>query len=163
MNAQEFKSIVLPLSHDLYRFAAAILSDADKAADAVQDCMEALWIHRDRLQSATNRRAYCLTTLRNIACTCLRREPDTTSIEQLADDSLMESHNTDSSITEKYQAIQNIISELPEPAHTIILLSTYPDYTSADISEITGLSAVNVRAILSRTRKYLRKRLLSLY
>lgn len=160
MTAQEFKSIVMPLSTDLYRFAFALISDSEKAADIVQDCMEALWTHRKRLQTASNQRAYCFTTLRNTAYTYMRRQMPTYPLDTVNDENL----TTDSEPASADDRIlmRRIIDELPEPAHTIIILSTMAGYNSTDISEITGLTPVNIRAILSRTRKSLRQRFLSL-
>ncbi len=160
MNAQEFKSIVMPLSADLYRFAFSLMSDSEKAADAVQDCMEALWTHRKKLQSASNQRAYCFATLRNTVYTHLRKQMPTSPLDTLNDENL--STDSEPVSTDDHILMQRIIDELPEPAHTILILSSISGYNSNDISDITGLTPVNIRAILSRTRKSIRQRFLSL-
>ncbi len=159
MDPQQFKTIILPYHADMYRLAFSILRDADDAADVVQDTFLKLWEHRSELLSVKNHRAYCLSAVKNQACSELRKSrPESPLDSAPVSDMTDPYYDTADAIerTDSIAMISRIIDDMPERQRTVFTLSTFASCSNEEISRLTGLSNVNVRAILSRTRRQIK-------
>ena len=60
---------------------------------------------------------------------------------------------------DKVQQIRHLIDRLPENQRQVLRLRGIEDCSMDEIEQITGLSAVNIRVLLSRARKIIREQL----
>ena len=155
-----FKDKVLRHSADMWRMAVSILRDSDMAKDAVQDALSRLWENRARIIDMDNARSYCLTAVRNAAVDIHRRRSvlDMGSIDE-AYPVPASDRNPEQQLagTQKMEMIHRLISTLSPDQQTVIRLSSFGGCDVAEIRQATGLSADNVRALLSRARRKLRE------
>lgn len=160
MPASLFKQLLLPLYPRLQRVALRMLSNVEDAEDMVQEVYMKLWGKREELPDVQNMEAYCVALTKNMCIDRLRlAEVDRVDVDDVplslaaADDvaSLLERQDT-------VEQVKLIIETLPEKQQQVITLRDIRDCTFEEIEEQTGLTAVNVRALLSRARKTIRER-----
>lgn len=60
-------------------------------------------------------------------------------------------------INDEIKHIETLISQLPEQQQKVIRLKHFDDCSTEEIEQIMGLTAVNVRVLLSRARKKIRE------
>lgn len=84
MLAKEFKTIVLPLSNKLFRFALQFTKNEEEARDTIQDVFLKLWQKRNTLDGIENIEAFAMRMTRN-KCLDLYRGKHTYSLEDQAD------------------------------------------------------------------------------
>ena len=137
-----------------------MLGNVEDAEDMVQEVYMKLWGKREGLPDVQNMEAYCVALTKNMCIDRLRlAEVDRVDVDDFplslaaADDvaSLLESQDT-------VEQVKLIIETLPEKQQQVITLRDIRDCTFEEIEEQTGLTAVNVRALLSRARKTIRER-----
>ena len=58
---------------------------------------------------------------------------------------------------DEVEQVQQLIERLQENQKTVLRLYGIKDCTLEEIEQITGFSAVNVRVLLSRARKFIRE------
>ncbi len=160
MPASLFKQLLLPLYPRLQRVALRMLGNVEDAEDMVQEVYMKLWGKREELPDVQNMEAYCVALTKNMCIDRLRlAEVDRVDVDDVplslaaADDvaSLLERQDT-------VEQVKLIIETLPEKQQQVITLRDIRDCTFEEIEEQTGLTAVNVRALLSRARKTIRER-----
>lgn len=156
MDRRQFDIKVLPLHGAMYRLAFFILKDSEAAADALQDAMLRLWQRRDALDSVTNLPAYALSTVRNISVSLSSRRSD--SLDDAATATLLsrQSVEDDYLSAEQLSMVLEAIENLSHSQRTALKLSALQGYSNSEISNATGLSEMNVRTLLSRSRRKLR-------
>ena len=160
MPASLFKQLLLPLYPRLQRVALRMLGNVEDAEDMVQEVYMKLWGRREELPDVQNMEAYCVALTKNMCIDRLRlAEVDRVDVDDVplslaaADDV--------ASLLERQDAVEQvklIIETLPEKQQQVITLRDIRDCTFEEIEEQTGLTAVNVRALLSRARKTIRER-----
>lgn len=160
MPASLFKQLLLPLYPRLQRVALRMLGNVEDAEDMVQEVYMKLWCRREELPDVQNMEAYCVALTKNMCIDRLRlAEVDRVDVDDVplslaaADDV--------ASLLERQDAVEQvklIIETLPEKQQQVITLRDIRDCTFEEIEEQTGLTAVNVRALLSRARKTIRER-----
>lgn len=160
MPASLFKQLLLPLYPRLQRVALRMLGNVEDAEDMVQEVYMKLWGKREELPDVQNMEAYCVALTKNMCIDRLRlAEVDRVDVDDVplslaaADDvaSLLERQDT-------IEQVKLIIETLPEKQQQVVTLRDIRDCTFEEIEEQTGLTAVNVRALLSRARKTIRER-----
>ena len=160
MNVDSFKRLFLPLHPKLFRIAYALVENKADAEDILQDAYYKLWSRRDELADVQNPEALCVTLVKNLCLDYLRspranrHDEDVTEAVTLSTDS---SPEKELEIQDKVQHIRYLISRLPENQRQIIRLKGIDDCSMDEIEQITGLSAVNIRVLLSRARKMIRE------
>lgn len=160
MPASLFKQLLLPLYPRLQRVALRMLGNVEDAEDMVQEVYMKLWGKREELPDVQNMEAYCVALTKNMCIDRLRlAEVDRVDVDDVplslaaADDV--------ASLLERQDAVEQvklIIETLPEKQQQVVTLRDIRDCTFEEIEEQTGLTAVNVRALLSRARKTIRER-----
>jgi RNA polymerase sigma factor (sigma-70 family) len=142
----------------LTRFAARLLRDEEAARDVVQHaflrlCDESPVDLEGRLAQ------WLFTVCRNRAVDVLRARKRTTSLEQL-DARSGASQEPDPAVTverqELYRRLNGLVAELPASQREAVDLWT-EGFTHAEIAEITGHSEGNVRVLVHRALKTLRR------
>lgn len=158
MTGTEFKSTVLPLRNAMYSIAFLILRNEDDAADTVQDTVLKLWQRRALIQPDGNLKGYCLSACRNNALSLIRDRHECVPVNDSTDTCTEPDRHIE--YRERLSMVEKAMTRLPENQRTVIMLSSYSDCSNEEIAEITGMTNVNVRALLSRGRKRLREILL---
>lgn len=157
MDSAVFDSVWLPHQAAFYRLAFYILENEDEARDAVQDLYLKLWDMREQLDSIGNPKAYGLHLLRN---RCIDRIRSRTRHRQTALDELSagteESPEEGLGRREEILLLRKAMEKLPEKQKKLLEMRVFQEMEYARISELTGLSQVNVRVSLTLARKNLR-------
>lgn len=160
MPASLFKQLLLPLYPRLQRVALRLLGNAEDAEDMVQEVYMKLWSKRDALPDVQDVEAYCVTLTKNMCIDRLRiAETDKADVDEVP--IMLAATDDVEAQVERHDAVeqvQRIIGTLPEHQQQVITLRDMEDCSFEEIAEQTGLTAVNVRMLLSRARRTIRER-----
>lgn len=159
MDAECFKQQYLPCHEKLYRIAFRLLGNACDAEDIVQEAYLKLWNKRDELAEVKNPESYSVVILKNLCFDFLRSGKDN------IDDRAPENLNIASEISvaaeieikDELNRLKKIIARLPRQQQQVMILRHVNDCSMEEIEKATGLNAINIRVILSRTRKKIRE------
>ena len=160
MDANDFKEQFLPYQRRLYQVAFLLMGNAEDAEDMVQEAYLKLWKKRNELPSdIDSMEAYCVTLTKNLCYDALRKvhiDKDERSPEELkiSNESTV-SHEIE--VRDEANQVMRLIEGLPEQQRQIILMRDVNDRPYEEIEEETGLSAINIRVLLSRARKRIRE------
>ena len=161
MPASLFKQLLLPLYPRLQRVALRLLGNAEDAEDIVQEVYMKLWSKRDALPDVQDVEAYCVTMTKNMCIDRLRiAEADKADVDEVP--TMLAATDDVEAQVERHDAVEQvkqIIGTLPEHQQQVITLRDMEDCSFEEIAEQTGLTAVNIRMLLSRARKTIRERL----
>ncbi|MDR2119015.1 MAG: RNA polymerase sigma factor [Tannerellaceae bacterium] len=167
MDAERFKQRFLPLHPRLYRVACALTENSRDAEDILQEAYCKLWLRRGELSQVLNPEAFCVTLVKNLCFDFLRSaryEQDKTSSPTedlpLADGRL--SPEAEAIAHDEVAGLQRLIDRLPDKQRQVLRLHGVEGCSQEEIEQITGLSAVHVRVLLSRARKLLREQYIKL-
>lgn len=160
MDANDFKRRFLPYHQKLYRVAFRLMGNAQDAEDMVQETYLKLWKKREELPpDIGNVEAYCVTLTKNLCLDALRAsriEEDHRPPEELhlaGEANLMQ----EVELKDEARQVKRIIGTLPPQQRQVIMMRDVHDCSYEEIEQATGLSAVNIRVLLSRTRKKIRE------
>jgi RNA polymerase sigma-70 factor (ECF subfamily) len=159
MDGESFKRQFLPYHPRLYRIAYALTGNSQDAEDILQDTYCKLWNKREELSRINNTEAFCITLVKN-RCFDLLRSPGKNRLEEGFENLPLStgiSPETEAIGQDESRQIQRLIDKLPEKQRQVIRLRAIDDCSLEEIEEITGLSAVNVRVLLSRARKIVKE------
>ena len=163
MERNRFDSTVSRYSRRVFTFASYLLGDPGEAEDITQEVLIKLWksggqIDPDRLG------AWLLTVTRNACTDILRRRGRTAKIIPIRSEAhpqvdypspapSPESVAAGSQLGEK---ILKALSELSEPARTVVILREIQGLSYREISDVTEINIDTIRVILHRGRRRLR-------
>jgi len=160
MDANRFKEQFLPYHAQLYRVAFRLMGNTQDAEDMVQEAYLKLWKKRDELSNdIQSMEAYCITLVKNICYDALRlsqldedgRSPEVINISESANVAI------EVELKDEANQVMKLIDQLPEQQRLIIQMRDVDDRPYEEIEEATGLSAINIRVLLSRARKKIRE------
>ena len=159
MDAREFKQRFLPHYRLLYRVAYQLTGNAQDAEDLLQDLYLKLWQKRDDLPDEAMNAAYLVTMIRNLFIDQRRLKHLDDSAELKNDDGPPNEQSLDRQIDAKDEAqqMEGLISQLPERDAQIIQMHILEDRSYEEIERDTGLSQGNIRIIVMRTKKKLKR------
>ncbi|MGQ7869329.1 RNA polymerase sigma factor [Sunxiuqinia sp. sy24] len=161
MLAKEFKTLVLPLSNKLHRFATRLTQNDEEARDAVQDVFLKLWQKRSNLDRIENIEAFAMRMIKN-KCYDLHRANRAYSLEEQQTGWQNETKSDLSEeleLSETARIIRKLIDGLPELQQKIMHMRDIEQLTYDEIAEQTGLNVNAIRVNLSRARKKVRDEL----
>lgn len=142
----------------MYATAVVIMNDRDEASDLVQEAFARLWERREAIPDPEAPEGYCVTVIRRICIDRLRR---TSRIQQVPVESLADISAADTSrrseSADTLRHISRLMHELPQNQQEVLKMSAIAGMDNAEIAQATGLSNVNVRTLLSRGRRQLKK------
>ena len=165
MDSQTFCGRFLPHQRRLFAVAVRLLRNAAEAEDAVQDVYAKLWQVRDTLPAAAapagdgrgrdGDEALLVTMTRNLCIDRLRarRDDDGASPEEEPDESDMSRIERRDQLSHTWR----LVGQLPPDQQRVLRLRVIDEMEYDQIETATGLTAVNVRVLLSRARKRLRE------
>lgn len=160
MPASLFKQLLLPLYPRLQRVALRLLGNAEDAEDMVQEVYMKLWSKRDALPDVKDVEAYCVTLTRNMCIDRLRMaEMEKADVDEVPT-MLAATDDVEAQVERRdaVEQVKQIIGTLPEHQQQVITLRDMEDCSFEEIAEQTGLTAVNIRMLLSRARRTIRER-----
>lgn len=156
MTHTEFKKRFMPLQEMLYREAYRMLCDRFEAEDAVQNLYLKMWGHKEQLDNLLAPEAYCLRLLKNI---CIDRwraiklhQEDNVPVDDIVEGGA----SSDIEHCEAKEFLEHFLAGLPGQ-HRRVMMMQMQGCSFDEIADVTGLSAVNVRVIISRIRKKFRE------
>ncbi|MBQ8051578.1 MAG: RNA polymerase sigma factor [Bacteroidaceae bacterium] len=158
MEASEFKRTFLPQSRRMYWAAWRLTENRQEAEDLVQDVFLRLWTQRDTLPEIQNAEAYCVRLVQRRFLDLRRVRHPETSLP--TDASLLPSGDDlyrEAELRDHAELVRRLIDELPENQRRVITLRDVEDRDYDEIAQTTGLTQVNVRALLSRARRAIRQ------
>jgi RNA polymerase sigma-70 factor (ECF subfamily) len=157
MDSKTFKQNFLPLHPKLYRIAFAMTGNSFDAEDVLQDAYLRLWNKREELEDIRSAEAFCITMVKRLCLDVLRaaRPQDNLDNVQLSADLSPEKEVVEKDML---QTVQGLIDRLPTNQRQVLRLSCIDGCTQEEIEEITGLTGVNVRVLLSRARKTIKEK-----
>ena len=160
MDANDFKRKFLPYHQKLYRVAFRLMGNTQDAEDMVQETYLKLWKKREELPpDIENMEAYCITLIKNLCFDALRSvrlEEDNRTPEEL---NITEENNPmhEVELKDEVNQVKRIICTLPKQQQQVVTMRDVNDCSYEEIEQATGLSSVNIRVLLSRTRKKIRE------
>lgn len=158
MDAASFKKMFLPYHRKLYGVALRLLENEDDAEDLLQEAYLKLWDKRDALGAVDNPEAFCITLVRNMCFDLLRSGHYAWSRQRVELTDALPLAVPDHTIaSDDAQVVQMLIDDLPPQQRQVVRLRDVQGYPYEEIENVTGLSAVNIRVILSRARKKIRE------
>lgn len=162
ISGEQFKLIVLPISAKLFRIAQSLLCDEDEAKDTLQDLYSKLWEQKEKLTEINNTEAYCVTMIKNLCINKLKMNNKYEILDIFDQEYKLPHCNTPEDqliMRENIQKVYQEIANLPDIQKKVLHLKQFRNCTFEEIAEITGLTEVNVRVILSRARKTLKEKI----
>lgn len=159
VNANSFKEQFLPLHPKLYRVAYALVENKADAEDILQEAYCKLWNKREELTEIQSPEAFSVTLIKNLCLDFLRSPRANRHEEQIENVQLAYESSPDREIEKvnELETIKELIERLPENQKRVLKLRGFNDCSMEEIEEITGLTAVNIRTLLSRARKVIRE------
>ena len=154
-SAWRFRMAMLQHHRTVYSVCYRILRDAHEAEDVTQEAFLKYWQLSGEVRGA---KAWLITVARNKCLDRLRAtkrivDADPEIFEQQADDRDPEWHASQDEIGSK---LNQLISELPEPQRSLILLFDVQGMTGAECAEALDLNVNQVKVYLHRARRRLR-------
>lgn len=161
MDVLRFKNKYMGSHQKLYRVAYRLLENEADAQDVVQDTYAKLWNKRTELEQIENGEAYAMMMLRNLCIDHLRSRSlkHQESIDVVEFRLMDEGESTQQRLEneEDLTRIERIIGTLPQQQQMVLKLRHWDDFSMEEIENATGLTAVNVRVMLSRARKRIKE------
>lgn len=163
MDSAEFGRYILSQKDRMYRLARSILYDPADAEDVVQDVFMKLWARKDGLDSYGNIGSLVLTAVRNSCLDVIRgrkvREDRRSEVyrhtEQVSD--MSRKIEAD----DMKRAVEDIIRLLPEKQRTVIHMRDVEGCDFSEIAVVIGSDEAAVRMNLSRARKTVKEKLIT--
>lgn len=160
MSSEEFKKRFLSFHSLIYRMSYQILGNREDADDIAQEVYIKLWEQRNDLGDIRNDEAFVMTITKNCSIDLLRsrQRTMTTPVEE----SKPAYHSREEERMEAQETLSNLMQslhELPHNQQQVIRLRHFADRSISEIAGITGLTEANIRQLLSRARRTMKKRL----
>jgi RNA polymerase sigma-70 factor (ECF subfamily) len=165
MDAERFKQQFLPLHPRLYRVAYALTENKRDAEDILQDAYYKLWSRRKELLHIQNTEAFCVALVKNLCFDFLRsigQEHGKTPVENLSLADCRVSPEVETIEQDEVSQVKRLIDRLSPNQRQVLRLHGIEGCSAEEIEQLTGLSAVNIRVLLSRARKILREQYIKL-
>lgn len=158
MGEKEFRQQVIPLQRLMYSVALKLGLPPADAADAVQETQLSLWRSRGKIPDSEKEiRVYCMASLRNECLGWHRRRRDIEPIETVSEKDIGSTSVNDAEANDTRRYVEKAIDGLPPGQREVVRLSGLGGLATKEITEATGMSAGNVRQLLSRGRRRLRE------
>lgn len=154
-----FETEALPHMNDLFRAAARLLEDQDKATDAVQEAFLIAWKSFDRYERGSNCRAWLFQILFNVVRHERRKwfKWITGREEDIAQAPLCAPAPIPENLTDTH--ILASVDSLPLQFREVLLLVDVEEFSYREASEILRVPIGTIMSRLSRARGILRNQL----
>lgn len=152
MTQAQFEQYFFPLVPLLMRTARRMLGHhREDAEDIVQEVVIKIWEERERIFCMKNPEAYCQKMVVNA---CMKLLKSTHNYAGLGSElHMMAMTHSESKIVDGEHLLVELIRRLPPKAARILMLRIFEEREISDIAEIMHETEINVRQILSRSRR----------
>lgn len=157
MDVKAYNSIVHQYSDSLYRFACKCTGNAEDGRDVVQNCFEALWQRRDRVEEA-KAKAFLFQVAYNQSVDVYRKGRRTQYPAQAPE---VQAHSGSPQHGLR-KTLDKALARLDEQPRALVLLKDYEGYSYDEIAHLTGLTETQVKVYLHRARKTLKAYLVNI-
>jgi RNA polymerase sigma-70 factor, ECF subfamily len=160
-NLQDFRKLVETESSFVFSVAFRILGNNDDAEDTVQETMITLWRKIKEIKSADSFRPWLYRIIVNKCYDRLRkkkREPDSTADDKtwaLISNKMYENPGTELENEELAIIINLLTDKLSAKQKAVFVLSEIEELSNDEISMVTGMTKLNIKANLHHARKRL--------
>lgn len=158
LSAWQLRLAVVRHHRLVYRVAQSLLGDPHEAEDVAQEAFLRLWQHGGGVRA---KKEWLLTVTRNLCLDRFRKtrstlvaEPE--AIEQRSEEKGPAWHFDQRELATRLQAL---VSTLPEPQRSLVVLFDVHGLDGAACARILGLSTTQVKVYLHRARRRLRRAL----
>lgn len=155
-----FQAAVLQHNRLVYRVCYGILGDAHEAEDVTQETFLKYWQLSGEVRGA---KAWLVTVARN---RCLDRLRSTKRLVEATPELLEQQPDEESadpewhaSRDERLDRLERLVTQLPEPQRSLIVLFDIQGLTGAECAEALDLNITQVKVYLHRARRALRRAL----
>ncbi len=156
----DLDNILISHAERFYRVAFHLLESREDAEDAVQELYLKLYESKHRLMAVSEPLAYGISVLRNICIDRIRRR--TVRKAEPVDERIpLEEAPPDSAAVSKdlLESLMTEMDKLPDMQARVLKMKAVEGLDYKEIAEMTGLSQVHVRVLVSTARKTLKRRL----
>lgn len=163
MTANEFSNRVLPLQDKLYRLALRYFNNTEDSVDAVQEVFYKLWLQKEKLESFRSVEAFAVVITRNHCLDRLKAKGfQHTKLETVQQPVDEQSPYRIAEQKDEMAMVNQLLSQLPELQRTVLHLRDIEGMEFEEIAEILEMNAGAVRVNLSRARKFIREKLITI-
>ena len=158
-DADAFCRLYSLYSARLYRYAFYRLGNETDAEDAVSECVLAAWKQIRQLREPDAFTAWIFRILSGCCGRLIRQQiRQRKQAEEQAQQTELSAGTAshEGSDSDTWLILQEALQQLPDREREIVLLSAVGGLTSAEIAEMTDLTAGSVRSALSRSLKKVR-------
>ncbi len=163
MDIEQFKSVVLPLQNQFYRYAFWLTKDSDDAEDLAQETMIRMWNMGAKLGKYQNFLALGNRITKNLFIDNQRKRSRETA---LADDlEIIDNHSASDlqlMLSEGERTISELIERLSPVQQEILYLRNVEQKSIKEIAEIVRMKPNTIEVTLSRLRRNLREQYLKI-
>jgi RNA polymerase sigma-70 factor (ECF subfamily) len=141
----------------LRRYARALTSDANRADDLVQDCLERALERFHLFKTGTNLKAWLFTIMHNVYVNSVRKhcsEPNFVSFEAITV-GLSDSESIDEDVT--MRDLKCALTKLPDDQKNVLLLVGLEGFGYKEVSSMLDIPLGTVMSRLHRAREKLRQ------
>jgi RNA polymerase sigma-70 factor, ECF subfamily len=156
--SEEFSNVALPHLGELYRTAARLLGDRERAEDVVQEVYLEAWKSFDRFQPGTNCRAWLFKILMHTVSHHRRKWRSLRLVkesEEILEKTAVYTPPIPDSIGE--EAILGALDRIPVDFRTAVLLADVEEFSYREIAQMLNVPIGTVMSRLNRGRKLLRE------
>lgn len=157
MDAETFKKVFLPYHQKLFRIAYRIVASTTNVEDILQETYIKLWNKRDEMEEIESTEAFAIVILRNTCLDYLRKTKNDYYTSYNADLPETVSMTNEIEARDSANHVKSLIETLPQQQRQVMMMKHWDGYSDEEIEQATGLTAGNIRVILSRARKTIRE------
>lgn len=145
----------------LLRFAYRYVNNETIAENIIHDVFLFLWNERNKLDFAVNIKTYLFNAVKNRCIDHLRRKKTENRYKILNIVLDIETQNPETILINKEfeTAIKDALNDLPEKRREIFVMNRFDRLTYSEIASILNISIKTVETQMSRSLKFLRKKL----
>jgi len=140
----------------MYRLALSILKSEADAEDALQDVFVKCWHQKTEIQITSDIRGYLMRATRNRCLDMVKKHNRKYEQPGIYED-FMDMDKNAVEISDQVAWIDRFLEQLPELNQTVFHMREVEGISFEEISKTVHTPIANVRTILSRTKKHLRK------
>ena len=136
--------------NEFYRYAFYFMGNADDAEDAVSEAVTLAFSKFESLRERDKFKYWFLRILQNVCKTALKKRSGAPLPLYNSDDTAIDVPDTGLAEMDVSAALRQLLDRLKPDDKSIVLMSVLSGYSSEEIAQALGMTAVNVRVRLFR-------------
>src|SRR5690625_3835829 len=163
MDQRSFLEFINPLKNRIYRLSLRYLISKDAAEDATQEVIIRLWKNRNKIKNYNSPEAFAITITKNYCIDQLKLKGNN-NLRIVHNNFVGREQSLEKQIEAKdeLKLVSKIIKTLSEKEQTLIQLREVEQLEYKEIAKILDMKETAIRVALSRARKKIRKKFLSI-